>query len=372
LPGGWSIQSGNGRDSIYVNVDVNSGIAYATISGYCGAGTDSFAVQVNVNPNATPAIPVFINSGGVSCSGVTDTFSVLNTSGVDHYNWQLPVGWSVVRNDSSSSIIAQTNASGIVEVSATNSCGTSAVAQLNVSMDSLPEFGNGGLINTKTLCEGSTDVVFVSPLITDAISYKWLIPNGWIVKSDNGKDSLVVDINSTGGTVFNTAKGYCGDARDSFAVIVNVVANPSPVIVQSGNKIICTAPGVTYEWTKDGQVIQNTSDTLEVNDSGVYSVVVTDANGCYGTSQSLTYTAPNGLKDYNSNAMRSAWFVGDRLMMVHFDDSKDIVLYNMDGKKIMDIEGKSIVEVPSLTPGIYLLSGSDASGRFSMKISKGL
>ncbi len=74
---------------------------------------------------------------------------------------------------------------------------------------------------------------------------------------------------------------------------VNLTTTPAPPDVCQGDPVLLTATAgyVNYDWydTSTGLLLANTtSNTYNVYQSGVYEVVVTDANGCKETSNSVT------------------------------------------------------------------------------------
>jgi hypothetical protein len=88
---------------------------------------------------------------------------------------------------------------------------------------------------------------------------------------------------TTSGTYMDTIpRVYCGDSL----LTINLTINTPPTvslgndITQCGGTVTLNAgnPGSTYLWSNSA-----TTQTITVNASGTYSVVVTDANGCTGT-----------------------------------------------------------------------------------------
>jgi|GEM_PF-722824 len=81
-----------------------------------------------------------------------------------------------------------------------------------------------------------------------------------------------------------------GEERTSATVTVVVNRNPSPVISANGNleflegdSVLLTVTGknlTSYVWSPGGE----TAETITVRKAGVFSVTVTDRNGCSGTS----------------------------------------------------------------------------------------
>jgi hypothetical protein len=98
---------------------------------------------------------------------------------------------------------------------------------------------------------------------------------------------------------------YTGCVTDA---MVTVNPLPAPSISVSSPTLSTTLPYVTYQWQLAGAAIAGaTNATYDVLVNGVYSVIVTDSNGCSGTSDVVIVTnvgvqninfAADGIKVY--------------------------------------------------------------------------
>ncbi len=114
-----------------------------------------------------------------------------------------------------------------------------------------------------------------------------------------GTDSVVFA--KVGGVYSVSAQSNDGNCVSSTSVTVTIVNNPSPPITTNtvmnsfceGESLILNAgTGFTkYEWRKQGSTtVIGASQTLTITDAGTYTVTVTLAAGCSGTSAPLTIT----------------------------------------------------------------------------------
>ena len=120
-------------------------------------------------------------------------------------------------------------------------------------------------------------------------NYIWLTPLGNI-----SADTLILNSTAAGNYQvigFNNGN-TCPDT--SASVAISFFPSPTPSIaIANGTNPFCigdslqlTCNGYTnYQWLKDNLVLAGeTNDNITIYNSGTYSVIVTDANGCVGTS----------------------------------------------------------------------------------------
>lgn len=130
----WSIISGQGTNSITVNVGSAAGDVSVTPSNGCGNGT---ARLIAVSPVQTLGTLSSITGSATVCAGSSQTYSVTPVTNATTYNWTLPGGWTGSTPTNSITVIA--GSSGTISVTAGNSCFTSAVAQtLSVTVTPIP------------------------------------------------------------------------------------------------------------------------------------------------------------------------------------------------------------------------------------------
>ncbi len=111
-------------------------------------------------------------------------------------------------------------------------------------------------------------------------------------------------VSGSSSSITPTVSGtYTVDATDgvgcvsSASIVVTINTNPVPVIVSSEGNVICNGSGgstlsLTSGYSAYNWSTSETSPSILVTSAGTYSVIVTDANGCSGTS-SITLSAPN-------------------------------------------------------------------------------
>lgn len=221
----------------------------------------STPISVNAPPNAT----IFYANDTVFCAGDSILLSVANN--YDSYLWS--------NGDTTfTSIIKNT---GLVTVTVTDSNSCVSVDQLNTVASPLP-----------------------SPLIQAAGSSTSFCQGGQVLlglASGNFADILWED-GQTGDRTFANTGGYFNvNVEDSLgckgadSILITVFPNPTPAITPGGTVAICQGDTVQldagaytdYAWFFGNNSLPiSTSQILDTDSAGNYSVRVTDANNCSG------------------------------------------------------------------------------------------
>ena len=251
-----------------------------TVIGTDGICIDSVFATITVNPNPTPTIT---SSGAtVFCSG--DSVILDAGAGYSAYSWS--------NGATTQTIIINTSGNYSVTVTDANGCtgSTSSATTVTVNLSPIPII----TVGPTTICAGGNVILNAG---TGYNTYSW----------SNGASSQTTNVTSSGlySVTVTDANGCSGFADTSITVTVS--ANLLPIITSSGATIFCSGDSVTldagtgyftYAWSNGA-----TSQTIVVGNSGNYSVTVTDANGCSGSSASaVTLTVnPNPVPTITAN-----------------------------------------------------------------------
>ncbi|NTW31105.1 MAG: LamG domain-containing protein [Bacteroidetes bacterium] len=259
-------------------------------------------IPLNSIGGSAPATPDSITGSANVCNGQTGvSYSVSSVTGANSYTWVVPSGSIVTSGQGSSGITVTfgTN-SGIICVTANNSCGTSSPACLSITNNPIPAIA-GTITGTNTVCQGQNNVSFSIPVISNATGYTWSLPSGASIASGSNTNSITVDfsVNASSGniTVYGNNSICNGTASSAFPITVNPLpATPGSI---SGNTPVCAnAAGINYSisavsgatsyiWTKpSGSTIEsgqgNTGITVNFGTSSG-NITVAAVNSC-GTS----------------------------------------------------------------------------------------
>jgi hypothetical protein len=281
---------------------------------WSNATSSYYYSQQTINVIDAPATPgtIFGTSNGI-CQGsssqyVYSTGTVTDATG---YNWTTPTGVNIDAYPSPTSIATSfsTNAqSGVISVSASNSCGTSGTSTLAVTVNPLPNSNGNPISGSASVCQGQNGVSFNMSGYSNASSYTWADLDG---SQATGTSTYTTNIpvTASSGNILVWGTNSCGDG-DTVSLAVSV--NPLPGAASGTNGMntvgICPNPGnvayntnaianaTSYIWTLPAGVTMaggNGADSIQVNYSnnmngGVYYIQVHGSNACgTGTPDSV-------------------------------------------------------------------------------------
>lgn len=242
-----------------------AGVGTHTISyTYLDAATQCTQTKTRiVTVSASPQISVTPSGPTSFCSGQNVT---LTASGASSYSWS---------DGSISSSISVVNSGSYSVTGTSNGCSaTSNVVNVNVTSAQPPTIlsssgSNSICNNTPVTLSGST-----------AQSYLW----------SNGQTTQNITVTSAG--TYTLTVNYSNGCTSSSSFTLQDGVAPTPQIVADGSLTFCAGenvilttvePYVSYQWNG----YNSTLPFANIINSGSYSVTVTGADGCSGTSNSI-------------------------------------------------------------------------------------
>jgi gliding motility-associated-like protein len=256
----WS--TGETTQSITV---AQSGSYTVTVTDGNGCVGTSAPVEVVVNNNPTPEV---VADGPLAfCAGGSVILTAASNGNIVSYLWS--------NGETTQSITVSTAGTYSVVVTDANGCsGESNPVAVTVYENPVPVITPDG---PTEFCDGGSVVLSASP----AVMYVW---------SPNGETTQSITVSASGSySVWVMDENGCEGT--SAPVAVTVYENPVPEITADGPTTFCTGESVTltsseasgYLWSPNGE----TTQSISVSVSGSYTVTVTDANGCRGTSAAV-------------------------------------------------------------------------------------
>ena len=291
VPGGWTINSGQGSTSISVTVGATAGNICVSASNTCGSGPQQCLA---VTPISGPAAPATPTGPGTPCEGTSVTYSTTNVPGLT-YTWTVPAGWTITGGQGTNSItVTVGSATGNVCVRACNTCGCSAFVCFPVNPTPSPA-APGAIAGPVSPCSGTTQTYSISA-VSGASSYQWTVPPGWVILSGNTTTSISVLVGVAGGNVCVRACNGCGCSAFTCKAVIPGTAPAVPVSI-SGPTSVCPGatntysitaiPGATsYSWVvPGGSTINSGQGTTSISvtaggTSGNISVQACNSCGC--------------------------------------------------------------------------------------------
>jgi len=254
-------------------------------------GCESPRASIAVNILPTPNAPVVSNVS--YCQGASTLPLTATASSNCTLNWYTTAtGGSSLSNapTPSSSSVGTIN----YYVSQTNTVGCeSPRALLSVTINSTP-LAPG--VNNITYCQGAS---------TSSLTASFTPGNSllWYTQAVGGIGSATAPIPSStivGSTNYYVSQKTAAGCESPRSLIqVSVVENPIVSIAAQGPTIFCdgdsvkliatASPNVTYQWFNNGVLIPNSPNQAitTITTSGLYTVRVTNANGCVTISNAL-------------------------------------------------------------------------------------
>ena len=277
----WSIISGSGgtivtptvRNSVFNGTNGSTYVLRWTISnGTCVSFDD-----VTVSFPLLAAQPAgFTTSTSIVCQGNSGVVYTIPNDPSVTYNWSY-TGSGATINGTSNSVTVDFNSastSGTLNVTATNSCNTSAPQSLAITVNNTPAITVQPTAPA-AVCSGTgTQSISVTATGT-GITYSWrrggtAVVNGGVI-SGQGTATLTLT-NPTAANAGNydvVVSGTCAPPATSSAVTVTVNAAPAitaqptaPAAVCSGSgtqtiSVTATGAGLTYSWRRGGTAVVN-------------------------------------------------------------------------------------------------------------------
>ena len=238
-------------------------------------GCDAIADTVEVTVFELPEPEVSLSGPAIFCEGDS---VVLTATQSEAYLWS-PNG------ETTQSITVFESGSYVVEVADVNTCvGSSDTIEIEVHEATEIEI----------IADGATEFCADDEVVLTATggqSYEW---------SPNGEQTQSITVTESGEYVVSVTDAN-GCSYDSDTLDIEVFELPTVSIDVTGDIIFCegetvgltavTPDVVTYEWLENGASI-NGADTelLTVGDSSLYTVIVTDANGCAASDDAPVMT----------------------------------------------------------------------------------
>lgn len=280
----------------FIYAPANGDIVSVEMTTSAPCATSATATATGAAYTATQALSSLgALSGPVSpCAGTVQTYTVPALTGAVSYNWSLPNGWS--GTSTTNSIAATVGATGgVISVSASNICGSTAAALLTVSPLNLPPSpvtitGNAGPC-------AATSQTYTTTQLGAGISYNWTVPAGWGSNTTTTTPSITLTSSTSAGILQVRGVNVCGTGPAATLAIgavpplvPAVSATASQPSACAGSPVVFTATPVnggtapSYQWYRNGVIIPGatgasyTTSTIQNTDG--FTVELTSSYGC--------------------------------------------------------------------------------------------
>ncbi|MEI6766474.1 MAG: glycine-rich protein [Bacteroidota bacterium] len=338
---------------------------------YSGSGWVSI-----LNSNST-MIAGAISGSALFCSGQTGvSYSVVPVVGATSYLWSVPPGAVITSGQGTNAISVNFGSTpGIISVSVTNGCSTSAASVLATTLTTV--ITTPGAINgLSAVCSGQSGVIYSISAVPGATSYNWSLPAGATITAGAGTTAITVTFGSNPGNVSVTASNSCGTSNPSNLSVSMSSVPGTPGTVSGPTTVNPNQTGVAYSisavsgatsytWTvPSGSTITSGQGTTAIvisfgSTSG--NVCVTADNSCgSGTASCLavsTICYTSGNQTFNYTGAQQTFTVPPCVTSVTLD------VYGAQGGGGGGNGGRAQGTL-SVTPGqiLYVYVGGEGAG----------
>ena len=267
-----------GTDTI---MDASLGGAYTfeatnTITGcsFITAAATLIVESVDVPLVTAVGDTVFCDGGSV----------VLDADLIPGATYQWYADQSAIAGADSTSLVVSAAGSYTVIATNGNNCSSEGSIAITVVVDSVPDapaISAGGPV---VFCDSGSVLLAIDTVAGG--SYQWSL-NGTDLPGATAPE-ITADSTGTYSIVVTGANGCSSSAPAAVDVTENALP-PIPVITSSFDSLLATGSGA-FQWYLDGVLIAGATDAFHIAlANGIYTVTVTDANGCTSTSDDLQW-----------------------------------------------------------------------------------
>lgn len=307
----WSTTVGNIVGSTNnQNANVSSGGNYTlsvTNSTNGCIGTTTISIATNTTPPNVPSIAP--NNVILACPAQTAILTG-TAIGATSYSWFPPAGGSVLSGANTATAQVTSSSIGLFTLVATgaNGCKSSQVATVSPNTNA-PTFTLSNP-NPSITCNNNTPSVTVNITSTVAIgSYSWSPSSG--ISGATNTTSATFTLAGTYSVVITATNGCISTG----VLTVGTATTPPSVIAGTGtaqvisctNSVVSIVPSFTpastnytYTWSGPGIVGSSNNASVNVNQSGTYTLAITDTvTGCSNGSFTVNVTGSNATPTVN-------------------------------------------------------------------------
>jgi hypothetical protein len=251
-------------------IPLQSGTYIVTVTDANGC-TGSASAQVNIDPK-----PLVSISGQLSyCEGAQAPLNA--TAGYQGYHWSNGADMPAISPQQS----------GTYTVTVTDINGCTNTTSVTVNVFPRPDVHITGLLS---LCQGNSTVLDAGAGYS---TYHW----------NNGSTAQTLQVSQTGNFVVTISDTHGCSNQATAQVTVNPVptvniAGPFTFCQGISSPITATAGFASYLWTTGAS-----TQAVTVQQSGLYTVTVTDANGCTGFISATVTVKPAPTADISSDLL---------------------------------------------------------------------
>ena len=233
----------------------------------------------------------------------------------------------------------------------------------------------GPIIGATNICPNSTNQ-YEAPLVNEAVSYSWSLPNGWSGTSITNIITAIGGVTSDNITV--TALNACGTQAFSSQLIT--ISTPSVKTVSLINTTVSSdQEGATYQWIDcaigNTPIIGENGQSFIATENGDYAVVIWKES-CYPDTSACTSIRLTGMESAEHQNQISLYPNPSKghITITSADQIiTSIHIINSEGGTIQQIQNPDIsnaleIDLSNESKGLYMIQFMNTEGIISKKI----
>ena len=302
----------------------------------CGSTTATSVVTVDF-------LPATLTISGIAplCTGSTIALTGSTPGGV----WSSSNTSYATVGSSTGVVTGGTPGSAIISYTLSNTCGSIDATQ-PVSVNPTPFIP--AIAGASKICVGA-----IADLTESYAGGTW--SSGNAARATITPAGFVTGV--TQGTVVITyaVPSACGTYNTTHVMTVDPL--PTPAFTISGDIFTSTYIYPSYEWVRNGSIILGaTYSSYTAVVSGNYALLVTDSNGCTGSS-SASYLIATEVNNANGKARISVYpNPVQNTLFIDYAGSTDAEITSTDGRHLFTVKDTKEIDLSTLPNDIYLVS----------------
>lgn len=170
----------------------------------------------------------------------------------------------------------------------------------------------------------------------------------------NGKTTNCINVSATGSySVTVTDVNLCTATSNEIPIYIH----PLPLVsVYRSNDTLIAPSGLNYQWYFDDNIIVGAiSNSYLATQEGIYTVIVTDSNGCAATSNAITITSIEEI-DGNNIQVYPNPVTKELNLKWRSREIDEVMIYNLEGQLVYRAENPTgnRIDVSQYDSGMYV------------------
>lgn len=319
------------------------------------------SVTIYVSAHVLPDDAGIITGSTTVCQGENSvTYTVPVIQNANSYIWTLPSGATGTSTTNEIDVdYGATAVSGDISVFGHNGLGDGVASTLAITVNPLP-LAAETITGNATVCQGESSVTYTIPVIENANSYIWSLPDGATGTSTTNEITLDYGVTAVSGDITVFGNNYCGDGESSTLAITINNKPETPIITQTGNILQSDALNGNQWYNSNGLINGAINQEYTVTSNETYYVIVT-INGCSSEQSNSINVITIGIDILSNNISFEVYPnpVSNELIIEQKGNliKTGFVIYNSSGQIIFrgNLLEKAVVYTTNFPSGIYII-----------------